>query len=181
MPAEGRSGVPEIRSQKAVDDLEHARATFAGGDDIGALLERGQRVRHRHRALAGGEKGVVVLGIAHPDGVARRQAQGVQTVDQAGRLVDAGGQDHGVLPGGGVEEDGAVLRHHEVEDSDVGADGEQIVDLASRREQEAAARLTHALEAGHDLGRHPAVERDRPIVVARQRVVPHWRATSGAT
>jgi hypothetical protein len=64
------------------------------GDDVCRVLERGQRVRHRHGAIARRKEGVIVLGVADTDAVVRGQAQRLERRLKAALLVDARGQDH---------------------------------------------------------------------------------------
>ena len=75
MAGEPRRQLGEVVGEQRVDQLRHAGAVGPGRDEVGALLDGGQRVGDRHRALAQRQERVVVLGVADADDVVRRQAQ----------------------------------------------------------------------------------------------------------
>ena len=77
-----------------LDQFFHSLAARAAGDEVGALLQRVERVGHRHAALAGSQHRMIVFRVADRDGVSLREAQLAQRDGKAGLLVDAGRQQH---------------------------------------------------------------------------------------
>ncbi len=84
----------QIVAHQLVDELDDAPAVLAGGDEIGALLQRRERVGDRHGAFAEAQKSVVVLRVADADDVVSRHLQLAEREGEAAGLVDPGGEDH---------------------------------------------------------------------------------------
>jgi hypothetical protein len=84
----------EVGRDQRVDELAHAGRGAPARDQVGAVAQRRQRVGHGDAALAGGQERVVVLGVAHADGVAWREPERVERGGQAGALVDAAREHH---------------------------------------------------------------------------------------
>ncbi len=78
----------------AIDQFHHARAMIAGKDDVRLVLQRRQGVGDHRGAPRGSQEGVIVLGVAHRDGVDRRDVEFLQCRMQAARLADPGRQNH---------------------------------------------------------------------------------------
>jgi hypothetical protein len=216
--------------------LRDPAAVLAGRHEGDALLDRGEGVGHRHRALAEIQETVVVLGVADADHVVERQPQLLQGGAEARPLVDAGWQDHHGVPveddlqlqaqvANGFEHDRLVRPHRghddpsELERSDaaLGEQGDELrryrlgegpLFLAGRSIENGPVLGDHAveevegLEQGGDVGEQPAGDEEelparlakapqgvqgrladvavggqRRVVVARQRVEPHVRAS----
>src|SRR5690606_32988573 len=69
-------------------------AMIAGRDEIRLVLDGRQRVRDGRGELAEPQERVVILGVADADDVVRRDREALERSLEAGRLVDAGRQDH---------------------------------------------------------------------------------------
>ena len=67
----GRAELGKVRRKKLVNELGHARATRACGNEGGTLPDRWQGIRDRHRQPADVKECKVVLGIADPDAIER--------------------------------------------------------------------------------------------------------------
>src|SRR4029450_2608338 len=75
-----------------------------------------------------------------------------------------------------VVQHGAVLGHDEVEEVELRADREQVVEAATGNQQHAAARLAHPLQRLERGWCNRAGGRQGPVVVAHQNVKPHGSA-----
>src|SRR5215510_3055893 len=84
----------QVVAEQRLAKLYHPRAVVDLGQLIGLLLDRRQRVGHRHRTFAEAEKSVVVFGVADAYGVVRRESQLVERRLEPRRLVHARRQNH---------------------------------------------------------------------------------------
>ena len=77
-----------------LSNLGNTGAVAAFGDNVGALLQKGQRVSDGDPAFTSRQQGMVVFGIADAHHVVKRDAEFVQRHLESSSLVHAGGKHH---------------------------------------------------------------------------------------
>ena len=89
-----RSDLAEVGFEDPADSLHHPGAARRARDDVGVRLDHRQRVGNRHGAAACTQKRMVVLRVADPHDIERRQLQSRKRRSEPARLIDSGREHH---------------------------------------------------------------------------------------
>src|SRR5438309_3921419 len=85
---------PKVIQQQPINNFLDSPAVGSAGDMVSPLSQGWNGVGYGDAALAGAEQGVVIFGVADGDGVVMGDAHFGKRGEQAGALIDAGGQNH---------------------------------------------------------------------------------------
>jgi hypothetical protein len=94
MANQARFAPGQIAGDDLFDQLRYTGAVIGSQHDVGAVLQRRQRIGNGGRAFAHAQKRMIVFRIAYADGIVCRYSDLAQRRRQAARLGDAGGQHH---------------------------------------------------------------------------------------
>ncbi len=94
MAHEAVAHTAKVIAQQPIDNLLDTLAIGGAGCDIGPLFQGRNGIGHGNATLASVEQGMIVFSVADADGVVMGEAHFGKGREEAGSLVDAGGQNH---------------------------------------------------------------------------------------